>query len=260
MFVRTKREGGYESEPLAVITAGKGHRQERVDRPTGAEVYHVLFVEWGDGIMEDENGKTRLSEGAAIFIPKGVPVSYYGELTTSWITFQGAVADLLAEHYGATDKVIICHAPDLRHQISECADILGKGHAEERLSVSAYGIINDFFLRVRMSTSSTYLVKAKSFINESFMRNLSVCDIASEVGISSSLLYRIFREEEGMSPMEYLRCIRLDHAGRLLLCGRDLRILDVCTRCGFSDAAYFCRVFKEHFGMTPREYRLKNEI
>jgi AraC-like DNA-binding protein len=263
MFVSRSRREGYDCEPLVVITAGFGHRQERVDRPEGADVYHVLYIEEGEGIIEDGIEKYRLFGGTAVFIPKKLPVSYYslgGEMKTAWITFVGKVADLLAEHYGADKKIAICEGSTLFSAIIECAAILRRGLAEERLTVSAYAIITDFFNEERENKSSSYLIKAKRYMADNYKKDLSVSDIAEAAGVSESLLYRKFREEEGESPIICLRRLRLDHAGRMLLGGSDIRISSVARSCGFSDCAYFCRVFKEHYGLSPREYRRKNEI
>ena len=263
MFISRSEREGFDGEPLVVITAGYGHRQERVDRPEGSDVNHVLYVEEGEGIIECGKEKHRLCGGTAVFIPKKLPVGYYsqsGEMRTAWITFVGKVADVLAEHYGADKKITVCYGSTLLAPIMECAAILRRGLAEERLAVSAYGIITAFFREERETRISSYLLKAKRYIAENYNRNISVGEIASAAGISESLLFRKFREEEGVSPIIYLRRLRLDHAGRILLGEEGMQISEVAYACGFSDCAYFCRVFKEHYGLSPREYRYRNEI
>lgn len=65
---------------------------------------------------------------------------------------------------------------------------------------------------------------------------------------------RCFKKNIGQSPMEYLIKYRLNQSKKLLL-ETDMTITDICQQCGFSDSAYFGKVFRRSFGITPGEYR-----
>ena len=84
---------------------------------------------------------------------------------------------------------------------------------------------------------------------------MSVGDIAAEIGVSESLIFRLFRSKEKNTPIDYLRNIRIENAKRMLIEDDGLNISDIAVRCGFSESAYFCSVFRKHTGMTPRSYR-----
>ncbi len=56
-----------------------------------------------------------------------------------------------------------------------------------------------------------------------------------------------------LSYSEYLRQLRMDHARRLFESG-TLSVKEAASASGYSDALYFSKVFKKHFGCSPREY------
>lgn len=79
-------------------------------------------------------------------------------------------------------------------------------------------------------------------------------ELAHQVGTNQQRLTRIFREQVGMSPYEYLQEMRLER-GRGLLRETDLQIQLIAARVGYSNAGDFTRAFRRHFGVTPRQYR-----
>ena len=66
---------------------------------------------------------------------------------------------------------------------------------------------------------------------------------------------RVTREYLGVTPSEYVNRIRMEHAARLLV-GTDDSIVEISGDCGLENQSHFYRLFRQHFGMTPREYRL----
>ena len=53
---------------------------------------------------------------------------------------------------------------------------------------------------------------------------------------------------------DYLTYVRIDRA-KFMLHKYDMNLSEIADRCGFSDSAYFCRVFKKIVGKTPTKYR-----
>lgn len=97
---------------------------------------------------------------------------------------------------------------------------------------------------------------------ESIYNNLedhtfSVEDLGKLVGLSRSSFFNKLKSLTGMSPVEFIRDIRLKHAADLIV-SKDLLIKEVCYSSGFSDLKYFGKCFKAKFHLTPMEYRKKN--
>jgi len=86
--------------------------------------------------------------------------------------------------------------------------------------------------------------------------DLSVSELAERVGISPRHFTRIFNQEVGMPPREYVESVRIAEARRLF----DTTALGpkkVAIRCGFSDTNSLRRAFVRRFGVTPAQYRTR---
>ncbi len=92
------------------------------------------------------------------------------------------------------------------------------------------------------------------YINNNFERDITISDIAKYVFLSSSYFTRAFKEEMGVSPMNYLLSVRIDRAKEMLT-DSDLKISDIALSIGFSNQQRFNEIFKKHTGITPLQYR-----
>jgi AraC-like DNA-binding protein len=87
---------------------------------------------------------------------------------------------------------------------------------------------------------------------------LNVLALSKEIGMSTSNLYRKITSLTGMSPVEFIRYIRLQAAAVMML--RDgANVSEAAYRCGFNDLSYFCKSFKKQFGVSPKKYQ-KSEM
>ncbi len=67
-------------------------------------------------------------------------------------------------------------------------------------------------------------------------------------------LCRLFRQDMDTTPHKYLTELRLRAAADALRAGRDSSIAEVARKCGYSDPLYFSRMFKNRYGLSPRDY------
>jgi AraC-like DNA-binding protein len=88
---------------------------------------------------------------------------------------------------------------------------------------------------------------------------LSVADLCNAVSISESHLRRMFHQEVGRSPMQYLNDLRMAQAKNMLLQG-DIAIGEIAEFCGYSTLYYFSRDFKAKTGLSPTLYRQEHSI
>ncbi|MEK7413547.1 MAG: AraC family transcriptional regulator [Planctomycetota bacterium] len=95
---------------------------------------------------------------------------------------------------------------------------------------------------------------AKTLARSSFSKNIGVTDLARAAGMSRHHFARTFARAEGVSPSTYLADVRTNAAARLLR-ETDLSVRDIGVRCGFRDAAYFCRAFRRMVGVSPGIFR-----
>ena len=94
---------------------------------------------------------------------------------------------------------------------------------------------------------------AMKFMRAHAARPLSVQQIARHVGMSESHFAHRFRDVARVSPMRYLRHVRLAEARSLML-AEGSRPSEVAGRVGFESASHFTREFKRFYGASPGEY------
>lgn len=98
------------------------------------------------------------------------------------------------------------------------------------------------------------VARAASRIERDFAQPLRLEDLAREAKLSPNHLLRLFSQAYGVTPIQLLTRVRLDHA-RDLLVTTSLPIAEIAEASGFPDQSYFSRVFRSVVGGTPREYR-----
>lgn len=92
------------------------------------------------------------------------------------------------------------------------------------------------------------------FIHKHYGEDISLKDIADSAAVSERECLRCFNEDIGRTPFQYVQSYRL-HKSRELLQASDKSITDIALECGFSSSAYFGKLFRDAYNMTPREYR-----
>lgn len=98
-----------------------------------------------------------------------------------------------------------------------------------------------------------FLYKLTAIIEKNISdTNLAGNLLCSELGLSSSTLYRKVKELTDLSPNEFIRTIRLKKAVQLLKSKRN-NVSEVSDIVGFNDPYYFSRCFKKQFGFPPSD-------
>ncbi|HCL02339.1 MAG TPA: hypothetical protein DHW61_07980 [Lachnoclostridium phytofermentans] len=98
--------------------------------------------------------------------------------------------------------------------------------------------------------------KALAYINDHHCdSNISLNLVADEFHISQSYLTRIIKKNTNLSFTEYLNELRIKQAIFLLSSREDLLMAEIAELVGYSSQHYFSRVFKNHTGVSPVEYR-----
>ena len=150
------------------------------------------------------------------------------------------IADI--EVISCIDKICYSESPDSMEIISLVYNLLYllfKNHVSE--------IRND------SENKSKPIIK---YIEENFSHDMSTSSISSEFGYSTAHFCRKFKDATGIAPMTYLKIYRLEQALKAIQ-STDLPIGEIAASCGFSDANYFTRCFKEHYKVPPGFYRKK---
>lgn len=93
-----------------------------------------------------------------------------------------------------------------------------------------------------------------SFIKINLFNKLNITNLTKEACMSTPSLYRLFKREIGLSPIEYILLEKIKYAKKLLH-NPTIHINEVCYHSGFEDCNYFIRCFKKLEGITPKQYQ-----
>lgn len=91
-------------------------------------------------------------------------------------------------------------------------------------------------------------------LRQHYSQKKSLQEYADEYGVHPNHLGRLFRQITGTTFLGYLTGIRMEKAGQLLAESNE-SIADIALETGYEDARYFSQVFRQHYGLTPTEYR-----
>ena len=108
----------------------------------------------------------------------------------------------------------------------------------------------------RNRQSDEKLKEIMRYAQDHLTEAMRVEDLALAAHVSKRVCFRLFQEKLHVSPVEYIRSLRLQEACRLLATTAE-PITQVGYACGLGSASYFGQVFRQRFGCTPAEYRRK---
>lgn len=95
------------------------------------------------------------------------------------------------------------------------------------------------------------------YVQENFHSPITRESVAEHFGLAPNHVSRLFRKEGFMRFNDYLNLVRVNRA-KFMLQNYSMTLKEIAAGCCYSDAAYFCRVFKKVCKVTPTEYRAKN--
>jgi AraC-like DNA-binding protein/mannose-6-phosphate isomerase-like protein (cupin superfamily) len=124
--------------------------------------------------------------------------------------------------------------------------------------ISCY--LQAIFLQVRQHfaepsrDAGTLVERCLGYIHEHYARDFDIDELAKQVSVSPSYLFRLFKKKMQVTPMHYRNIVRTDKA-KLLLADQALTVDDIAGRVGYEDPKYFSRVFRDLAGVSPSAYR-----
>lgn len=224
----------------------------------------LMYIQQGTMIL-DFGGSTReVKQGNFVLIDCYKPHGYSTEVGYEclWMHFDGEHArdyyNLITERLGnvfAMPDVF----PVLR-KLTTIFDVFYKNTTVHEPLLSKYitDILTEFMIynpiegQARDYTGMTEQVV--TYINEHYSEDISIEQLASISGLSSCYFIRVFKQETGYTPHEYLVNCRMASARYLLKC-TTLTVKEICYNVGFSDTSVFCNAFKRCNKMSPVKYR-----
>jgi AraC family transcriptional regulator len=124
----------------------------------------------------------------------------------------------------------------------------------------AVALVNGYAVRHRSvqthrgGLGSARLRRIKEFVDAKIEDELTLCEMAQAVELSTAHFSRMFRKSTGETPHQFLLRQRVERAKEMLR-SADGRVMDVAVACGFKSQQHFAQVFRHVCGASPTEYR-----
>ncbi|MEI8206358.1 MAG: AraC family transcriptional regulator [Kiritimatiellales bacterium] len=234
-----------------------------VDRPAGtADWLFILFHDPATVIFPD--GTHQIEQGTLVCWPHGAEHQYGRENVEwdhTWIHFDGSwVAGKLAE------CSIVCGTFLKLLQTASMETCLWQLYTEltshqQPDQVILKNIFHNWLrelIRDAREGDSPFIPESicqvKQYLDQHTRQKITLQHLAEKAGMSVPNLCAQFRRCYGDSPINYLIGLRLKQA-RYLLLDRRLSVSEVAERIGYEDIYHFSKLFKKHFGASPRALR-----
>ncbi|WP_082882527.1 helix-turn-helix domain-containing protein [Paenibacillus swuensis] len=228
---RFQFQGGEEMElgpsQFGVIPAGQPHTYSSI---TG-EPWLLAFIGFGGALSERIAEVNGLNPFQAYTMAGWEPV---------WSRFES-----IWQLFDKTDGESVWSSSPL---IYELPLWLGRTHHQAQHPVQAD----------HPSVSNKAMRKAVVLMEEHYGEPILISDLAKAVGYSIQHFGFLFKVQYGVTPLQYLNRIRMNHATALLESDPNLPVSEVALRIGMENN-YFTRAFKQYYGKPPGSFRKPSE-
>lgn len=236
--------------------------------------YIIHFILSGYGFYSANGNTWSLGPGQMFLLYPEEPVVYCADRNTPWtyvwIGFKGFGTDTILKHCGFSKNHLVLLTPALDEYV-RCFDDLfehttrsfSDGFYRESVLRKLMAILAEHYKQLVTEErqektdygSNVYVNTAIDYINEMYMKNIGVCDIANKIGITQSYLNHVFQKELNISVQRFLIDFRMHKAANLLV-STPMSIKEISNKVGYNDQLVFSKAFKKKFGMSPKNYRI----
>ena len=231
--------------------------------------FELFCVEEGSVELKNHSMTFTAHPGQLVLLDCYSPHSYYSKdgWACYWLHFDGQVARAfyrrITEAYGSFLFSLDQYSPAFLHlmNIYECFR-LSRPIDEAGISSQITSILNSILRgapQVKKDLPAQESVaSAVTYISEHFRYPLSLNDLAQHAAVSPFYFTRVFRQETGYTPHQYIINTRIANAKFLLRTTED-SVKDIAIQTGWNSESTFCSAFRKSTGLTPSVYR-KNRL
>ena len=203
----------------------------------------VAVIDFDNGNISVDTGES--AEGSVIYMLVS-NARLYGDMEL----FGSGVRIISAEDYRGILEAT------LRQLMREASASLPAGESlkETLLSTVMTLLVRVIPITLRPHRSHSVFHAAKEYLDNNYLSDETLVEICEKLNIDRFYLTHVFKQETGAPPIKYVIGKRMQQA-RELLETTELDINVVAKSCGYTDPAYFCRMFRSTQGCTALKYR-----
>lgn len=243
-------------------------RDHLMRRPAGTPETIVTVCASGTGWVRVADAVHRVSPRTAFVIPAGTPHAYGADAdrpwTIWWCHLAGTdVAELIAFMEASAARPII-PVRALERAVALLDEIVSgmeRGLSPVRLvaaSGAAWKLLTQITVDRMSPAPGDPLERAMSYLEDRLDGSVRVPELARMVGVSPSHLSTLFRRATGGGVLAHHTALRMARA-RQLLDVTDATVAEIAREVGYEDPFYFSRHFRRHHGMSPSDYRSRDD-
>ena len=264
---------GYEEIYPGDAYPTRGHADGyyfELERGRELNEYQLLYLTEGEGTFHSTNVReTTIREGDLFLLFPGEWHSYHPNPVTGWksywIGFKGRNMDDRVRagfltpqkpvyHVGFSDEIVRLYKDAYNTALAETAysQQLMAGMVNHLI-----GLMYSLERNIQLGRNQAHvdmISRARLRIREALESDLTIQQVAQDLGVSYSNFRKLFKEHTGMSPAIYQQDLRLQRAKELLTT-TDLTIKEIAYRLNFESPDYFSYKFKAQTGRRPTELR-----
>lgn len=231
--------------------------------------YLFFIVKKGSGTLEYDNQTHYIKTGDCVFIDCKKEYSQCSSLNLweiQWVHFygpnissiykkyieRGGLPCFSTNHYTSYEDILTTI-----HTIARSDDFIKDMNIYSKLTELLTLLMSDSWHKdafKKLNNTKRDLQVVKEYLDVNYSDKLTLDSLSEQFFINKYYLTRLFKEQFGLSLIDYLLHVRITHAKQLLRFS-NLSIEKVGVQCGIPDANYFTRIFKKIEGNSPKEYR-----
>lgn len=208
--------------------------------------YIIHYVVSGEGTLFSRGKEFPVKAGQAFLICANEVIKYQASKTNPWnyiwIAFDG---EITKDFDNITYPVLKVNG-DVFEKAKEC---LKYSNTREIFLISC---VAELYCDIFDKSDEFNLVSSiKNYIDTNYMSGIKVADIAASLNISKNHLTRIFKNETGKTPQEYIVKRKMKSAKKLIESGHT--VSETAQILGYADQPIFSKAFKKYYGYSPSE-------
>jgi len=235
----------------------KGVKCERIELPNSLKIHshshaQLLLPLQGSIYIETNASKYMINENYLGFLPPECQHAYKGEIG---------------------NEFLVMNIPEImvpKEDIDNLHDA-SKFSFDERWKAIRYLImtetnknkssdaLNKLFYYFYHYIAENMLPDSIRYIHDHYAENICIKDLSEIEHYNESYYCEWFKRKIGLSPMEYIKKLRIEKAKELLKT-TDYSILQIAEQVGYSFNSSFSRLFKEAEGISPANFKRKTQI
>lgn len=240
-------------------------------RPHRHDFEQFYYMVSGEVTLVVGDQRMRLLPGMCVRVAKGLDRYgtdatneqhlFFAVVNTDELTLEPWVRETIAE----LEPVKGIKQPPMEHWFRLlCREVLSGLPMQEAMIARLLELIVTDFARSSFASSESatqlappFLQRGRYLLETNYNYQWSVRELAAACNVSTSQIAHTFTRNTGMSPLRYLREVRMRKAAEWLS-DTDRTITEIALEVGFASSQHFASTFHKYIGMTPSQYRRSN--